>query len=641
MPGAALNYVIENAREETTGDANFYRRMIYFFELIVPKEVALGQLDHFFFPLMIPPQSYELEEPFAVESTVTQGGGLYVEEQGIIDRYIRLRGTTGFKPRKIVKYTIAATACLKPETKSFDRSLPDIILEALSGQRHFQYLQDAVFRTYADLKRDPATAKDTQLIFHNPKDQESWLVAPQKFSLSRSSGNPTAYNYAIDLLVAGPAKDVKKSFSEDLPLLEQLRNMIAAVKNAIDLIAGAFNEIVALVNEIKNFVKGIISIISDIAKVIDAVKNFVEGFTELIELPYAFINAINDVIDSVLDFANTAEESAARIVALPDTCKQMFRQMGDGLEQLAMHPEAFETPDQAEMRKIKERQAASTSYTPEQLTALAASTPPSTYAALAAMGTAPLSGEVERAKIKFTAGAEIRQYSGSRAVTISRGDTLVNLAATYLGDARRWQDIAVANGLQPPFLDSQAGSDLGSEDENPLPGAAGVGKKILIPNYTKPVQMQTILPVLGVRQEEPIENHLLGTDLALEPVPGSIGLYDLAINTEHGATDLKQVSGIANISQALVTRLTIERGTDMLYKAVGLQRVVGTGISPVDIELGRFRIMEALTLDPRVAAVRNLDLIASEGQGDVVEVSASAELRGFTAPILIKTALAR
>ena len=47
----------------------------------------------------------------------------------------------------------------------------------------------------------------------------------------------------------------------------------------------------------------------------------------------------------------------------------------------------------------------------------------------------------------------IGQYSSGRLVRINYGESLQSLAARYLGDPEKWLDIAIANGLKPPYID--------------------------------------------------------------------------------------------------------------------------------------------------------------------------------------------
>jgi hypothetical protein len=48
---------------------------------------------------------------------------------------------------------------------------------------------------------------------------------------------------------------------------------------------------------------------------------------------------------------------------------------------------------------------------------------------------------------------DIGQYSSGQLVRFNYGDDLESIANRYLGDPNKWIDIALANGLQPPYID--------------------------------------------------------------------------------------------------------------------------------------------------------------------------------------------
>jgi hypothetical protein len=251
-------------------------------------------------------------------------------------------------------------------------------------------------------------------------------------------------------------------------------------------------------------------------------------------------------------------------------------------------------------------------------------------------------GEADAHKdTRMAAGNSVPAYTGSTEYAVTSGDTLAALASRYLGDARLWQNIAVLNGLKPPFINAQASADLTSLTDSPLPGAVGVGSKILIPNFSKDVGQLSVLPVLGVLPEATAEEHFLGTDMALKPVTADNGrtMYDIAIDTDGGSVDAKLVRGLPNLVQALKTRLATEKGTDIMYRTLGMARVVGINLTEADITLAKFRVMESLTADPRVASVRKLSYDISEASYDTLEIEADVEVRGFSQASTIKAVL--
>jgi len=659
MPVSTIDYVREKVRQAKNADDLFLKRMLYFFELRIPASVGiLGDTD-FLFPLVIPPESYSLEEPFTIEATPTQGGGLYVEENGIVQRMIRLRGHTGFKPRNLnLPSSLGPVpANLPPEKKSHSRELPIVALGALSGQRHFQYLQDSVFRTYADLKRDPAMAKDTSLIFHNPRDGEHWLVAPQRFSLDREASSRFLYRYNIELLVLDKAEAVDEDFSEDKSLFDSLRDGLRAAKRAIDLITGAIQDVNALIGEIRNFVKDVAKIIDAVTAIIDAATDFVDGVTALIELPYTFLESTIQQVDAALNNINAFLELGDSAKSFPDMALNKLRQIGDGLEQLGQNPASWETPTEAAVRQIRESQESRRSLSASRKQQALESTAPTTFDEVRSLGTQLTPGDVQSAEGEYTVGSAVPKYTSARVVTIEQGDSLVSLAAKHLGDARLWQQIAILNGLKPPFVDKQAsmplvaavseGSDLSGEatgtDELPFAGALGVGSKILIPTNQRSALQMPVLPVQGVRADKGAEVQFLGSDLRLVAVSGLAGSsraqYDIAIDTDLGSTDAQLVQGIDNLVQMIIIRLLTEYGTDTLYKRVGIRRIAGTRFTDVDLETARYRIQEALGKDPRIAAVQKIIFSQPEGGEDQLFVDATVLIRGFTEPRKVSVTL--
>ena len=652
MPSSTIAYVKEKARQRAQQDDKFLKRMLYFFELRLPDSLLQVVTSNFLFPLIIPPENYSMEEPFTVEITPSQGGGVFVEENGIVQRMIRLRGHTGFKPRMLKAIDVGADmatspvpAILFPKQKSYSRTLPTSpILQAISGQRHFQYLQDSVFRTYADLKRDPASSEGTTMIFHNPKEDEHWVVIPQKFSLEQDSKSPFLYRYNIELLAVDKAEAVDADFSEDKNIFDKMKDVLRTMKRGVDMATGALHDLTAIQAEIKSYVNNVAKIIDACTTVLNAASDFIEGTTSLVQAPLSSLTSTIEYVEAVGDLVTTHLELGDAYLSFPEDTLQKFRQLKDGLEQLGTSPSSWETSTETTLRKIRDQQDLRRLMSIARKAEALVRTPIS-LAEVRDLGTNLTYGDVLSADGTVTSGDRIRRYKSGRQVTINEGDTLVSLSARYLGDARLWQYIAIANGLQPPFIDNQANAPLvssasdGSQtsgtatgaDESPFGRTLGVGSKIVIPSNSTSALDLPLLPVLGASLEETTEVQFLGTDVELVGEQGLTGsdrvLYDVPIDTELGSVDVKRVSGVNNLEQVLRTRLRVERGSDLLYQRFGTQRIVGLGATAVDLENARFRIVEAISSDPRVAGVTDVKF---ESTGDVVEIEMNAQVRGFS-----------
>jgi len=649
-----IEHFKELIRQEQNKDDFFFKKLLYYFELKIPAKVAASMNigdGTFIFPLVIPPQNYTMEEPFTVEITPTQGGGLYVEENGIVQRTIRISGHTGWKPRTLpLKKTVAPI--METADRSYSRSLKNTWIGALSGQRHFQYLQDSVFRTYGDLKKNPETSDGTRLFFHNPRDQEDWEVVPQRFTLTRSSGQPLLYNYDIELLAVGPAENAKADFSEDQSLYDKLKDGMAWIKSGLDWVQGAVNDLTAMINEVRLFIADINTILDSVNTIMEAVRDFLDGTTALIQAPYAFLETTIEMLENALAIEGAAQDlrdATKATLDFPEIARQKVRQVQDGLERLGTAPSRWERGHDTVMADIRNYQEVRRRVSADRRTEARNSTAPSTFTDLRNWGSKLTPGEEIAINGEIVLSGQVFKFRSAKQAIVSQGDTLMSLAAQYLGDARLWQHIAALNGLKPPFINDQASAPLvGSRlsgtssgaDSGPFPQSLGIGSKILIPSNQLSTLDLPVLPIAGVKLDEPADNQLLGVDLALEVVTGYTGergaRYDIPVDTDMGSVDAKIVEGKANIVQAVFQRLVTDRGTDTLYKNVGIQRVVGLGFTTVDIEMARFRITEAVRADPRISAVQDAQFEQNE---DAFSADITVSVRGSAETFMLKAAI--
>lgn len=641
MPGLK-DTIREISRQILTDDTHFWRSMTYFFELWVPPASNNFGTREFFFPLVLNPQSISLEEPFAIEESMGQGGGLIVEENGIVYRVLRIRGNTGFKPKKLAAQPGSLLA-VPAEKRSHTRNLSPFVFSTLSGQRHFQYLQDAVFRVYADLKRDPESAEKTRMFFHNPKDEEHWEVKPRKFGLERTAEKSTIYSYDIELLVVGPASNADAEMTEQQPLLNWMKNIQNIANTGFQMMRGGFNDLINLSAEIRSYASNFETIMSSAIGIVDAASDFISGTTAIIEQPFQSIdNLLGEIDDAFGEIERKSEQLAAAGLLLVDTdtdvvenvlCDSVTKALQDiatGAAILGLQPSSFQQSLSSRLNDLKAQQSINRTATSEEIEAAGNENAPSRLQDVENRGTELMPGDADRARGEIDIDETAPSYTGIQEVIVQRGDTLMSLAARYLGDARKWTDIAVLNDLKPPYVSGQAAADLLIGDDPALPSSIGVGKKIMVPNYKRPPESRPKLPVVGASPDATAEERILGKDIKL--AMGANGRFDFEAN--EAGNDFKTVSGVDNLKQALGQRLSIQRGHDVLFKQLGIERTVGMKFTAVGQEETRFRIARAVSADPRIVSVRQANV--ETGSADAVTVDLFAMILGFTEPATLQ-----
>jgi len=444
---------------------------------------------------------------------------------------------------------------------------------------------------------------------------------------------------------------VKADFSEDKGIFDTIKDTLRTLKKGIDLMAGAVNDLTALVNEIKSVVNTIDDILDAATEVIESVGDFVDGLTELIEIPYTFVESLVDMAEAARGAFNSFNELATRARNIPDMVDQKLAQLQDGAELVGTYPAAYERSLDILIREKRAQQEARRSLSEEQKQNARDFGSPSTFDVVRNLGTQLTAGDVQSAEGEITTGSLVRNFKSAREVVIEDGDTMAGLAARYMGDARQWQYIALLNGLKPPYIDSQANEPLvggvgvgglsgraTGADESPFSKVLGVGSKILIPSNQISTRDLPILPVMGVKTTEPAENQFLGTDLLLAAVGGNYGSsreqYDIPIDTEGGSVDVRAIAGRNNLAQSIVIRLLTDRGSDALYTQLGVHRLVALNFTALDLAIARFRIVDAISRDPRVSSVQLIQFSQGEEDNpltaDQLKVDLHVGMRGFT-----------
>lgn len=197
----------------------------------------------------------------------------------------------------------------------------------------------------------------------------------------------------------------------------------------------------------------------------------------------------------------------------------------------------------------------------------------------------------QQAEDAFGGNIDVQQASSVRTIVLDKGQTVVDLATTYLGDVLRWIDIVHLNNLKPPFT---------TEDlDSILVGVKKPGDTILIPLNT-PTAIPNNQPV----EQRPINANLnalernLGIDIKLT------GSGDYAFSNN----DIQLVAGVPNALQALKNAFQTTPGELRHHPSYGFQLRVGekiTSITATDVFDAAFNTVLS---DNRFEDIKNLQI---------------------------------
>jgi len=175
--------------------------------------------------------------------------------------------------------------------------------------------------------------------------------------------------------------------------------------------------------------------------------------------------------------------------------------------------------------------------------------------------------------------------------TVSYGESLQSISQDLLGDASRWVEIAILNNLVYPYI-----VDDGAET-----GVKTIGDTLLVP---QDAVMDDIIPqneVVGIYEKS------LGQDL---DIFGDEDYIELT-NVETGELDinmygdLRVVSGLRNLRQSLIIRLSTPIGTLLHHPEFGssLIELLGTKGTVEKIHKVRVELERCIRSDERVADI--------------------------------------
>ncbi|MCF6205342.1 MAG: hypothetical protein L3J47_00415 [Sulfurovum sp.] len=497
------------------------------------------------FVFTVNPKNMELVEPMATVIRPTQGGGQFIESQGQIYKDVRIAGTTGFRPNKVI------TAVIDPAT-----GLP-------AGERTgFDDLIDLrnLWRTYGMAKVDQSLAHLVVMVWKNGKDGDYFIVEPITFKTVRDASSPLTATYDIQLRTISRYDVSLADLVVDTHALRNSNNSLRAFlnKTTFDLQLSLSNLIGDVDASINQYAKLLTSIVTPANEVLSAIVALSSTRNRVLEVTEF---AVGQLAGNLLDAKRAINytQSGRRI-------RQALTVMHRAIVRLQVRTELFSPPISASLRSRR--------------------------------------GSYSAGDRTFTnSGGDLldlanNSVSGSMAsAVIGPNDTIRKLAKKLLGSSAKWKSLVIANDLKAPYISTDGdGIDVLRPGDTVLypTGETSTASSIATGSYTSAVT-------------SPLEERL-GRDLQLVAVQsiGGVQLFDLVTSDSH---DLATVQGIPNLEQGIGLKFETEQGDLPLHPFYGIKFPIGakapssSGFVAFNVDA-----RSTLLSDPRVSTIQKLDV---------------------------------
>lgn len=616
------------------------------------------------FPLNINPTEISQDETFAVNMIPTQGG-TNVNHNGNRYKDLMVSGTTGIAPNAGVGGTSVSTgkAILQPND-----------LKHLSGFEVFLRFRNWI-KAYYQFQKDTPSA-NARLVFQNFKDGEFLLIEIPKFTMKRSANKPHMYDYVINAKVLG-----HQTFK-----VPSATGFLAQLDGYLDAANNALGDAVGILYGTQNILRQIAAtydqaVLEPLRKATLIVKAFLGIGLTALDLGRNLANETMSAAEALGIAVGLASMQQAQNrsgttnpnlvnVKFPANLAQAIQKPSDLLQfgtALSLVP-IGQLPAAVQASLLADQQAALNlprsffqdaiatissvennaydkfnltspvynaefDHTPTLSGVAGAAITDDDYSVLSALDLStrgleylisnsaifksPYAARIAQTNTAFNDNLGLLTDTACKEIQMPHNVDLERLALQQLGDSTRWVEIAELNNLVAPFV-IQDMSDTTTNVIHP-------GQKILIPTSnvngfgTTPISHLTF-----INEDLTAQEKNLGIDFKLG------NNMDLIL-TKSG--DLQIVSAESNAAQAIVLKLSIEKGELLEHPELGVGLIVGER-SP-DLNEVRSQLISTMLQDPRFQKIENV-ILFQEGSSLRVKFTLYVKNVDIPLPVDIK-----
>lgn len=542
----------------------------------------------------INPKSLELDEQAAVTIVPTQNGGKYVEHQGGIFKDIRIGGTTGLRPFAQRGSIVPVIGIPSPFAQAVDQEtlLPP---EEKTGFDVLIELRN-LFRTYWSLKKDPTTSHNIVMVWQNGHEGDFYIVEPLSFNTRRDSRSPFTFNYEIQLKTI-ERYDAVLGRTLNRILEEQSKNrsragVLGRVNNFTNNMKRYTSFLGASVNSINNLIGNTaVTLLNVPNQVIGDAANLLTGLSRTLSIPRGLVAheaaQIWEFVDAYDEFRRETDDGyfATAVLTELSQVSNAFKKLARNMDSLVNEPSIW--------GQAKWLHSVHTRYSK-----IYRSNGQNANSGRGSVQNFAAPGATQKAKVQVN-------------------ETIHNAARRLLGDAVKWKDLVILNGLKAPYI---------SEDGDGI-SVLRPGDSILFPAVVSSATSSIRGDIDVAEGTDPFVRSL-GRDLKVKKVAegGNTGLFDL----DTSAGDLATTEGVPNMEQATLMKFSIERGDLPEHPSYGISLPIGTkGL--IRSMLGyQIDARSCLLADSRVEEVNKLNFRV---EGDTVNVQAVVRVKGVDSAI--------